>query len=83
TAYIAPFQLIANAVDVSLDDTGLLSIRSRGQFNRTLPPMDDDVRQFWEVLNYLLAIITIAALYLISRVWRKRTERKQLELIAS
>ena len=83
TAYIAPFQLIANAVDVSLDDTGLLSIRSRGQFSRTLPPMDDNDRQFWETLNYVLAIIAIAALYLISRVWRKRTERKQLELIAS
>ncbi len=81
TAYLAPFQLVTNAVDVALDDTGLLSIRSRGQFNRTLPPMEDKARQFWEILNYGLAALAIAAIYLITLLWNKRKQRKQLAWI--
>ncbi len=83
TRYLAPYQLIANAVDVALDDTGLLNIRSRGQFNRTLPPMEVSSRQFWEILNYVLAAVAIAALYLIARLWRRSSEKRQLNWIAS
>ena len=83
TRYLAPYQLIANAVDVALDDTGLLNIRSRGQFNRTLPPMKDSSKKFWEFLNYALAAITIVALYLIARLWRRWSEKRQLNWIAS
>ncbi len=39
TVYGNSLQLIANAVDWSLEDRGLLAIRSRGHFNRTLPPL--------------------------------------------
>lgn len=83
TQYLAPFQLIANAVDVALDDTGLLSIRSRGQFNKTLPPMQDSRKQFWEILNYVLAGLVIAVLYFVTRFARRRVEKKQLSWIAS
>jgi len=83
TAYLAPFQLIANAVDVALDDTGLLSIRSRGQFNRTLPPMQSSSQKFWEYLNYLLAAIAIAIVFGLTRLWRRRTETQQLKWLAS
>jgi ABC-2 type transport system permease protein len=83
TAYLAPFQLMANAVDVALDDTGLLSIRSRGQFNKTLPPMDISSQKFWEILNYALAAIAIAIVYGIARLWRRRTESRQLKWLAS
>ncbi len=82
TSYLAPFQLVANAVDVALDDTGLLSIRSRGQFNRTLPPMEDNSRQFWEILNYALAVLVIGLLYLMARLWRRQVEKRQLGWIA-
>lgn len=82
TRYIAPYQLMANAVDVALDDTGLLNIRSRGQFNRTLPPMEDNSRQFWEILNYALAALAIAALYILARLWRRFSEKRQLNWIA-
>lgn len=83
TAYLAPYQLMANAVDVALDDTGLLSIRSRGQFNKTLPPMDNSSQKFWEYLNYLLAAIAIAIVYGLTRLWRRRTETRQLKWLAS
>lgn len=83
TAYLAPYQLMANAVDVALDDTGLLSIRSRGQFNRTLPPMETSSQKFWEYLNYLLAAVAIAVIYGLTRLWRRRTETRQLKWLAS
>lgn len=83
TAYIAPFQLATNIVDVALDDTGLLNIRSRGQFNRTLPPMEDGTRQFWEVLNYVLAALAILLIYLATRFWHRLNEKKQLSWITS
>ncbi len=78
TAYLAPFQLVTNAIDVALDDTGLLSIRSRGQFNRTLPPMGDGTRRFWEILNYVLAALAIAGVYLLTRLWNRYQQRQQL-----
>jgi len=81
TAYLAPFQLVTNAVDVALDDTGLLSIRSRGQFNRTLPPMEQGTRQFWEILNYALAALAIICLYLVARLWHRFNQKKQLSWI--
>lgn len=83
TAYLAPFQLMANAVDVALDDTGLLSIRSRGQFNKTLPPLETSSQKFWEYLNYALAAIAIAIIYGMTRLWRRRTETQQLKWLAT
>ena len=82
SAYLAPFQLVANAVDVALDDTGLRSIRSRGQFNRTLPPMEDGSRKYWEILNYVLAALAIGVIYLLARLWRHQVEKRQLGWIA-
>ncbi|NND92069.1 MAG: hypothetical protein HKN42_14515 [Granulosicoccus sp.] len=83
SAYLAPFQLIANAVDVALDDTGLLNIRSRGQFNRTLPPMAEGTQKFWEFLNYALAAVLILAVYLLVRLCHRQTEKRQLGWLAS
>lgn len=83
TAYLAPFQMMNNAVDVALDDTGLLSIRSRGQFNKTLPPMDTANQKFWEYINYALAAMAIAVVYGLTRLWRRRSETQQLEWMAS
>ncbi len=83
TAYLAPFQLMANAVDVALDDTGLLSIRSRGQFNKTLPPMENNSQMFWEYLNYVLVGIAIAIVFGLTRLLRRRTETQQIQWLAS
>ncbi len=49
-------QLMANAVDYSLEDRNLLEIRSRGHFNRTLPPMKPQREVGMESVNYGLAL---------------------------
>jgi len=73
---LSAFQLMANTVDWSLEDTALTQIRSRGQFNRTLKPMQRSTRWFWEYLNYALAALAIAAVALTYRgISRARRER--------
>ena len=67
TNALSAFQLTANAIDYSLEDTSLTQIRSRGHFNRTLIPMERSTRWFWEYLNYALAAIAIAVVALIYR----------------
>ena len=66
--YLGPLELVANTIDWSLEDSGLLSIRSNAHFNRTLPPLDKDEQLFWEYLNYGLAIGAL----LIVAVWQRR-----------
>ena len=72
--YLNSLQLMANAVDWSLEDQGLLGIRSRGHFNRTLPAMDHSEQSFWEYLNYGLAL---AALGLIALLWQLRQRQRR------
>ncbi|MET1256420.1 Gldg family protein [Aliikangiella maris] len=71
--YLSTLQLVANSIDWSLEDAGLLSIRSRGHFNRTLPPMEQDAQMFWEYLNYILAAFALAIVALIQKQ-RKRAQ---------
>ncbi len=56
TVYGNSLQLVANAVDWSLEDRGLLAIRSRGHFNRTLPPLPEAERMTLEYSNYGIAL---------------------------
>ena len=56
TVYGNSLQLIANAVDWSLEDRALLAIRSRGHFNRTLPPLEESQRATLEYSNYAIAL---------------------------
>jgi ABC-2 type transport system permease protein len=72
--YQNTMQLMANAVDWSLEDAGLLSIRSRGNFNRTLPPLEQGEQMFWEYLNYVLAAIALGVVALVQRQ-RKRARQ--------
>lgn len=75
SSYLNPVQLIANTVDWSLEDTGLLSIRGRGQFSRTLLPMTRDLQLFWEYLNYGLALFGLVLVWLVRRSMCKRTRQ--------
>lgn len=75
---LSPFQLMANAVDWSLEDTALLQIRSRGQFNRTLVPMERGKRLFWEYLNYVLAALALCVVaFVYHRISKSKTLRYQ------
>ena len=79
---IAALQLIANTLDWALDDAALTSIRARGQFNRTLLPMDESSQQFWEYLNYGLALLLLAGLILLQRSLHKRRQLAWLKQLA-
>ena len=82
TEYVNSIQMVANAVDWSLEDEALLSIRSRGHFNRTLPPMEQSTQMFWEYLNYGLVALAITLVALWERRRRAMKHKKYLELLA-
>jgi len=79
--YLAPVQLVANAVDWSLEDRGLLSIRGRGHFSRTLNPMSKKTQMLVEYLNYALALLGLALIWLIRRQLRQQSKRAQLAFL--
>ena len=83
TEFLSNLQFAANALDWSLEDSGLLAIRSRGHFNRTLPPLERSTQAFWEYLNYGLAILAIVLIALVERRYQARRLRKQLESLAA
>ncbi len=76
TRYFNPIQLVENAVDWSLEDRGLLAIRGRSQFSRTLEPLDREEQQFWEYLNYALALLGLGGVWIIRRTARNRARRR-------
>ena len=81
TEYLHTLQMTANALDWSLEDADLLSIRSRGHFNRTLPPMEQASRLFWEYLNYGLAVSALIVIALLERRQRRARQRRYLALL--
>jgi ABC-2 type transport system permease protein len=82
TRYLNTMQLLVNAVDWSLEDAGLLSIRSRSHFNRTLPPMEQSRQMFWEYLNYVLAAFALIIIALLERRIRRMRQQRYVELLA-
>ena len=72
TRYLKPVELVQNAVDWSLEDRGLLALRGRGQFSRTLEPIGSEGRLFWESLNYIAALGGLFLVYLFYRGIRRR-----------
>ena len=76
TLYGNSVQLMANVVDWSLEDQSLLSIRSRGHFNRTLPPLNSSEQAFIEYLNYGLASAGVAFVFF---VYRRRLSGARLK----
>lgn len=83
SAALGALQLAANAVEWAVEDQGLLSIRSRGHFNRTLPPMVQSARRFWEYVNYALALAAIILLAFIQGVRRRKRMKRYLAAFAA
>lgn len=78
TDYLNSLQLLVNSIDWSLEDRALMSIRSRGNFNRTLPPMEHSEQLFWEYGNYVLAFGLLTGIALWDRQRRRRKQRQYL-----
>ena len=79
TEYLNSLQLMANAVDWSLEDRGLLAIRARGHFNRTLPTLEQGEQALWEYVNYGLALAALGVVALLRQLWQRRRRRAFLE----
>lgn len=56
SVYLRPIEFLQNAIDWSLEDRGLLALRGRAEFARTLAPLSEGGRVFWESLNYALVL---------------------------
>lgn len=79
--YLNSLQLVQNAVDWSLEDRGLLSIRSRGHFANTLPPLSAEEQQFWEYLNYGLAALGLLILWGVYRLFKQAAQQRYLAML--
>jgi ABC-2 type transport system permease protein len=78
----APLAAIENAIDWSVQDRALLNIRSRGQFSRTLAPLTDEQKTFWEYFNYALALCSLGVVFGVYRSIQSRG-RKQYQVLTS
>ena len=83
TNYLNPVQLIANAIDWSLEDEGLLSIRGRSHYSRTLAPLPKSMQIFWEYLNYGLALLGLLITWTLRKISQKRLQNRSKALIQS
>ena len=80
--YLNTLQLAANSVDWALEDSGLMAIRSRSHFNRTLPPMEHGAQLFWEYLNYVCALLALGLVALIQHLRKRARQRRYRQLLA-
>ncbi len=64
-------QYVQNVVDWALEDTDLLSLRSRGVFTRLLAPLDEIGQQTWELLTYALMAAGYLAVAAAAYFWRR------------
>ncbi|RZM73994.1 ABC transporter permease [Pseudoalteromonas rubra] len=64
--------LLQNTLDWALEDDGLLGIRARGHFNRTLPPLTEKTAMHIELFNYGVVASLILIIALVAKVRRTR-----------
>ena len=74
TFYSKQLEFMQNVIDLSLEDQGLLSIRGRTQFSRTLTSMASGEQAWWEYLNYGIALAGLLGIWL----WRRWAQRLSL-----
>lgn len=74
--YNNSLQFLANIVDWSVEDSSLMSIRGRGKFNRTLPPITENAQFAWELTIYTISLIGILATFLIAWMLQRRRHQK-------
>ena len=73
--YLNSMQLIENIMEWSFEEPGLLKLRGRGDYARTLLPLSREQQRQREYLNYAAAIAGVMLLYLVERLLRRRRRR--------
>lgn len=81
--YLNSLQLMANTLDWALEDEGLMSIRARSNFNRTLPTLEQSTQAFWEYLNYALALVALVLVGLVQYRVKRAREQQYRQWLAS
>jgi ABC-2 type transport system permease protein len=74
-------KLVQNAVDWAVEDTDMLSIRSRGSAARTLTGVSESERRTWEIVNYVIALLGLGLVVVVARVRRQAGLRAASRLI--
>jgi ABC-2 type transport system permease protein len=78
--YLNSLQFAQNMVDWSVEDLDLLAIRSRGTSARLLNPLEETDQKFWEIANYVVALLALIGLGV---MWRMRQRNEQpIELVS-
>jgi ABC-2 type transport system permease protein len=72
--YLNNLQFLQNAVDWSVQDEDLLTIRSRGTYARLLRPLSETQQLRWEVANYVVALLGLIG---IGVLWRMRQRNEE------
>lgn len=72
--YLNNLQLFQNAVDWAVEDLDLLSIRAGGTHTRVLKELESNQQNFWELLNYGIALFVVLGIY-IAWQYDKRHEK--------
>lgn len=75
TDYLSPLQVIMNTLDWSLADDGLLGIRARSHFNKTLPSLTREDRMILEYGNYAVSLIFLIFIGFLNRKLFRRREK--------
>jgi ABC-2 type transport system permease protein len=81
TTYNKPTEFVQNVVEWSLEDQGLLSIRGREHFARTLVPLSRQAQSFWEYFNYAAVLGGLTLIWLLNRRRRRAASVRQLKLL--
>lgn len=72
-AYLNSLQLVQNAVDWSVEDMDLLSIRAGGASVRVLQPLNEQQQRTVEFGNYLIALVLLLSIVL---YWQYRIKHE-------
>ncbi len=72
--YFNSFRLMQNAVAWATEDLDLLEIRSRGTTSRVLVPLSEAEQSFWEIVNYVVALVSLLGIAGVATVIRRREQ---------
>lgn len=76
TTYRKPAEFALNLVDWSLEDQGLLAMRSRTRYARTLAPLEPETQAIWEYADYGLVLAGLVVVWLVLRRRRQAVTRR-------
>jgi ABC-2 type transport system permease protein len=81
--YINNMLLVQNAVDWTVEDIDLLSIRSRGSATRVLIPLTDQQRTGWEGGIYIVEVLLLIGVYAFWRAQQRKNLSSDLLIFTS